>query len=73
VTIIKGIYIFPNIVSDCKYIKVFQFLVYLNARTCIANLPKGLYTCNFLLLKGPSCFKAMVVYKVFIEFLFKLL
>ena len=39
----------------------------------LAVLPKGLYYYNLLLLKGPFYLSVMAFYKVFIEFLFRLL
>ena len=71
--IIKGVFVFFNIVSNYKYIKVFKLLAHLGAKAYIVVLLKGLHACNLLLLKGPSCLKVTAFYKVFIEFLFKLL
>jgi len=47
--------------------------VHLGIRACLAVLPRGLYYYNLLLLEGPSCLSATAFYKVFIEFLFRLL
>ena len=71
--VIKGVFIFFNVVNNYRYIKVFKFLAYLGTRAYTAVLLRGLYTCNLLLLKGPFYFKVMAFYKVSIEFLFKLL
>ena len=71
ITIIKGIYIFLS--GDHKYIRVFKLLIYLGIRAYLAILPKGLYYYNLLLLEGPFYFSITAFYKVFIEFLFRLL
>ena len=47
--------------------------MYLDAGAYTTVLLKGLYICNFLLLKGPFYFKAIVIYKISINFLFRLL
>jgi len=73
ITIIEDIYIFLSIASNCRYIRVFKLLVHLGIRAYLAVLPRGLYCYNLLLLKGPSCLRATAFYKVFIEFLFRLL
>ena len=71
VTIIEGVNISLNIVSDCsRCIRVFKLLVYLSTKACTVVLLKALYTCNFLLLRLPSCLIVAAVYKVSIEFLF---
>ena len=70
-TIIKGINIFFNVVSDCGYIRVFKLLVYLGIRARSAILLRGLYYRNLLLLEGPSCICAAAFYRVSIEFLFR--
>jgi len=72
VTVIEGVYIFLSITSDYRYTRVFKLLVYLGVRTYSVILPRGLYYCNLLLLEGPSCFSVMAVYKVFVEFPFRL-
>jgi len=38
----------------------------------LAVLPRDLYYCNLLLLKGPSCLKATAFHKVSVEFPFML-
>ena len=71
-TVIEGINISLNIISDCnRYVRVFKLLVYLGAGACTAVLLGALHARNLLLLKGPSCFRAAAVYKVSVEFLFR--
>ena len=72
VTVIEGVCVFLSVVGNCRCARVFELLVYLGIRACSAVLPRGLYYCNLLLLEGPSCLSATAVYKVFIEFLFRL-
>jgi len=69
-TIIKGVCIFFS--GNYRYIKVFKPLAYLSIRAYLAILPKGLYYCNLLLLKGPSYLNITAFYKVSMEFLFRL-
>ena len=70
-TIIEGVDVSFNIISDCsRYIRVFELLVYLSTGVYTVVLLKTLYTCNFLLLRLPFCLVAAAVYKVSIEFLF---
>ena len=72
ITIIEGVDVFLNIISDCsRYVKVFELLVYLGTRAYIAVLLGVLYACNLLLLEGLFCLRAAAVYRVSIEFLFK--
>jgi len=73
IAVIKGIFIFFNIVNNYKYTNSFKLLVYLSARTYTAVLFKGLHACNLLLLKGFFYLKATAFYKISIEFLFGLL
>ena len=68
-TVIEGVYVFLS--GDCRCVKVFKLLVYLNIRACLAALPKGLYCCNLLLLKGPFCLYIIAFYKVSVEFPFR--
>ena len=68
---VEGVYIFLS--SNCRYIKVFKLLVYLDIRAHLAVLFKGLYCYNLLLLEGPSCLYIIAFYKVSIEFPFGLL
>jgi len=72
ITFIESIYVFLSVAGNCRYARVFKLLVYLGVRACSAVLPRGLYYHNLLLLEGPSCLSATAVYKVFIEFLFRL-
>ena len=70
-TIIKGINISLNIISDYnRYIRVFKLLMYLGTRACIVVLLETLRVCNLLLLRLPSCLIAAAIYRVFIEFPF---
>jgi len=73
ITIIDGIYIFLSVISNYRYIKVFKLLVHLGIMAYLAILPRGLYYYNLLLLEGPSYLSIMAFYKVFMEFLFRLL
>ena len=70
-TIIEGVNVFFNIISDCKYIRVFKLLVYLGAGAYIVVLLRTLHACNLLLLKLPSCFIAAAVHKISIKFPFR--
>jgi len=54
-------------------VRVFKLLVHLGIRAYLAVLPRDLYCCNLLLLEGPSYLSTTAFYKVFIEFLFRLL
>jgi hypothetical protein len=69
-SVIEGVCVFLS--GNCRYARVFELLVYLGIRACLAVLPRGLYCRNLLLLEGPSCLYAMAFYKVFMEFLFRL-
>ena len=70
-TVIKGINISLNIISDCsRCIRVFKLLIYLGTRACTVVLFKALRACNLLLLRLPSCPIAAAVYRVSIEFPF---
>ena len=73
IAIIKGIFVFFNIISNYKYIKVFKFLAHLGAGAYIAVLPRGLHTYNLSLLEGLSCFRVTAFYKMSVEFPFRLL
>ena len=71
ITVIEGVNISLNIISDCsRYIRVFKLLVYLGTRACIIVLLGALYTCNLLLLRLPFCLIVAAVYRVFVEFPF---
>ena len=71
ITIIKGINVFLNIISDYRCVKVFKLLVYLGTGAYITILLKALYAHNLLLLEGPSCLGAAAVHRVSIEFPFR--
>ena len=71
-TVIEGVNISLNVISDCsRCTRVFELLVYLGTRAYIAVLLGALYARDFLLLKGPSCLGAAAVHKVSIEFPFR--
>ena len=69
-SITEGVCIFLS--GDCRCIRVFKLLAHLGIRAYLAVLPRGLYCHNLLLLEGPSCLNATALYKVFMEFLFRL-
>ena len=70
-TVIEGINISLNIVSDCsRCIRVFKLLIYLGTRACIVILLGALCARNLLLLRLPFCLIAAAVYRVSIEFPF---
>ena len=71
ITVIEGVCIFFS--GNYRYIRVFKLLVHLGIRAYLAILPKGLYYCNLSLLEGPSYLSVTAFYKVFVEFLFRLL
>ena len=71
ITIIKGINVSLNIISDCsRCIRVFELLIYLGTGACIIILFRALHTHNLLLLRLPFCLIAAAVYRVSIEFPF---
>ena len=72
-TVIEGVCVFLSVAGNRRCIRVFKLLVHLSIRVCLAVLPKGLYYYNLLLLEGPFYLSVTAIYKVFIEFLFKLL
>jgi len=71
--IIKSIFIFFNIISNYKCIKIFKFLAYLGTKAYTAVLLRCLYIYNLLLLKGPFYFKITAFYKISVKSPFKLL
>ena len=73
VTVVEGVYIFLSVASDYRCARVFELLVHLGIRARSAVLPRGLYYYNLSPLEGPSCLSATAFYKVFVEFLFRLL
>ena len=71
-TVIKGINISLNIVSDCnRCARVFKLLVYLGAGAHTAVLLGALRARDLSLLKGPSCLGAAAVHRVSVEFPFR--
>ena len=70
-TVIEGVNIFLNVVSDYRCTRVFELLVYLGAGAHMAVLLGALCARDLLLLKGPSCLKAVAVHRVSIEFPFR--
>ena len=71
-TIVEGVDVFLNVVSNYRCARVFKLLVYLGVKAYIAVLLGALRAHNLLLLKGPSCLRAAAVFRVSIEFLFRL-
>jgi hypothetical protein len=70
-TVVEGIDISLNIVSDCsRYIRVFELLVHLGAKAYIVVLLGALRAHNLLLLRLPSYLIAAAVHRVSVEFLF---
>ena len=63
---------FFNIIGDYRCARVFKLLVHLGAGACMAVLLGALRARNLLLLEGPSCLKAAAVYRVSVEFPFRL-
>ena len=47
--VVEGVYVFLS--SNYKYTRVFKLLVYLGIRAYLADLPRGLYYYNLLLLE----------------------
>ena len=71
VTVIEGVNISLNIISDCsRYIRVFELLVYLSTGAYTVVLLKALRASNFLLLRLFFYFIAAAVYRVSVEFPF---
>ena len=73
VTIIEGVCVFLSVASNRRCVRVFKLLVHLGIGARSAVLPRGLYYRNLLLLEGPFCLSVTAFYKVFVEFLFRLL
>jgi len=71
ISIIEGVYIFLS--GNYKCVRVFKLLAYLGIRARLAVLSRGLYCHNLSLLEEPFCLNATAFYKVFMEFLFRLL
>jgi hypothetical protein len=72
ITIIKGVYIFLNIISNYGCARVFKLLAHLNARAYTVVLLRALHAHNLSLSRLPSCFVAAAIHKVSIEFPFRL-
>ena len=73
VTVIEGINISLNIISNySRCARVFKLLVYLGAGACIVVLLRALRARNLSLLRIPSCLVAAAIYRVSVEFPFKL-
>ena len=69
-TVIEGVNIFLNVVSDYRYTRVSELLVYLGAGAHMAILLGALCARDLLLLKGPSCLRAAAVHRVSVKYLF---
>ena len=70
-TVVKGINISLNIISDCsRCVRVFKLLIYLGTRACTVILLRVLRIYNFLLLRLPFYFIAAAIYRVSVKFLF---
>ena len=67
---VEGVYIFLS--GNYRYIRVFKLLVYLGIRAYSAILPRDLYYYNLSLLERPPCLYTTALYKVSIEFPFRL-
>jgi hypothetical protein len=70
-TVIEGLRVFLNVVSDCGCVRVFGLLVYLGAGAHIIVLLRALYARNLSLLRVPSYLIAAAVYRVSVEFPFR--
>ena len=71
-TVIEGVNISLNIISNySRCARVFKLLAYLGAGARMAVLLGALYICNLSLLEGPSCLRAVAVYRVSVEFPFR--
>ena len=71
--VIEGVYVFLNIVSDRRYVRILKFLIYLGVRAPATILPGCLYVRDLLLPELSSCFIAIVFHRVSIESPFRLL
>ena len=69
-TIVEGVDVFLNVVSNYRCARVFKLLVYLGARARTAVLFRFLRGRNFSLLEGPSYFNTTSIYRVAIGFSF---
>ena len=73
-TVIEGVNVSLNIISNCsRCVRVFELLVYLGAGACMAVLLGILRARDLSLLKRPSCLGVVAIYRVSVEFPFRLL
>ena len=70
--VVEGVFVFFDVASNHRYMRVFKLLAHLGARARTAVLPRGLRACNLSLLEGPSCLRATAFYRVSVEFPFGL-
>ena len=70
-TVIKGINVSLNVISDCsRCMRVFELLVYLGARAYIVVLLRALCVYNLSLLRLPFCLIVAAIYRVSVKFPF---
>ena len=69
-TVIEGVNVFFNVISDYKCARVFKLLVHLSAGAYTAVLLRALRAHNLSLSKGPSCLGAAAIYRVSVGFPF---
>jgi hypothetical protein len=67
--VVEGVWVFLS--GNYRCARVFELLVHLGVRACLAVLLRGLYYRNLSLLEGPSCLCATAFHKVSVEFLFE--
>ena len=67
-TVVEGIYVLFNVISNRRYTRVFELLVYLSARAYTAVLLRVLRGRNFSLSEGPSYFNATAFHRVAVGF-----
>ena len=70
ITIIEGVNIFLNSISNCRCARVFELLVHLGAGARTAVLLGALRARDLSLSEGPSCLRAAAVHRVSVEFPF---
>ena len=70
-TVIESLRVFLNVVSDRRYVRVFELLVHLGARACMVVLLRVLRARNLLLLRVPSCLVAAAVHRISVKFPFR--
>ena len=66
VAVVEGVCVFLSGNHRCA--RVFELLVHLGVRACLAVLPRGLYCRNLSLSEGPSCLCATAFHKISVEF-----